>query len=244
MKNNNNLVIKKIAKIYDNLIDMKNTLVEEYTNIHSIEIFNQLLSECYDLIIAIHKDIFLSINSNCHTNDLQKIRTNINKINYIIRYILIYQYIHQNKHCDDINYNLFDEQFLISKEFYNYVSNDTTEIEDIKKKLINYCLVNDKFKLTFKTFDINSLTDDFDIYCSIKYVLQIFLNNEEIILKLIAYLKSNKKNIFDSYLTKKKKLYQQQLHQLLIHLPQLHQLLIHQPQLYQPQLYQPQLQLI
>ncbi len=209
--NNINLVIKKISKIYDNLTDIKNILVEDYTNLYSIDTINQLLSEIYDLIIFIYKDIFLLNTSKSLIDYLQNIRINVNKINYIIRYILIYQYQRQATQTEDINYNIFDEQFLLSKEFYNYVSNDSSELQDLKKKLMNYYIMNNKFVLVYTTFDCELINDNFDIYCGIKYGLQIFINNEVIISKFVTKLKSVKKNstnmVFDSYLTKKMKIF-------------------------------------
>ena len=208
MKTNNKNILNYINNIYDNLVDLKNIVMDEYTNPFSVDIFEPIFTEIYDIIRNIYLEQFYILNFSQLEDNLHLIRTDINKINFVIRYILIVQYLRNNINPDNINYDIFDNQFLLLKQYFTYISNDNEEIDDIVKKIINYNVLDDKFTLSISILNIDELENNIDVSCSLKYIFQIFLNTESAILKFISKIKLTDKvsnpNLKDYLLRKEK----------------------------------------
>jgi len=186
----NYLLKKYILKIIENINCMKNLFLDEYINVYSIEMFNELIMNNYNLISMIYDDKLICITLNTFLNILNLIRINMNKINYIIRYILIFQYKKMDQYQLNFNYDIFDTQFLSIGQYF-YISNDNNEMQSLLDQLINYKILDEKILLISLIFDMNSIDDNFDINCAIKYIFQLFLKIEINLLRLLANLKCN-----------------------------------------------------
>ena len=171
-------------------MQIKNMLIDDYTNIYSVDIFDQLFTDMYKCIIVITGDIFYIVNHSTFDEDLQQIRININRLNFLIRRILILQAKQQNLGQVGVLEDVFLTEFTVFKQFFNYTSNEPAEVQQFTDNLLKYCIMDEKYVLTTVTIDINTISETPDVCCSLKYIFQLLLNLEMYLSKIIPKIKS------------------------------------------------------
>lgn len=177
--------IKLIMSISENITTIYNTIIDEYNNPISIDVFKPLFNDIIDKLIAINDKLlfynYVELNLN-----LNNIRITINKIIFIIHYIFIFQYIKNKYNYDVNNFDFFENKFNDMKNFF---SADLILNESLIDKLKNYSLLKEDFSIENVIMNTEDIEIEFKICNGIKIINHSIFYTQTQIKKFINLVK-------------------------------------------------------
>lgn len=199
-------LIHNLEKFHDNIELIVNYYINENNNIDRVELFESIMDKNFELLQDINDNVFITKNINYYNNSINSIRKNLNKINFIIHYTLIYYIIKINNNCINSIHNKFKNIFKNNNELFNSSVN-SDEVRDNIRNLYRFNILDKNLNLVL--FNINK--DDLKFNESINKTFNLFeilckltideINNIADSINYIEYLNNSskivdKQNIF------------------------------------------------
>jgi len=199
-------LIHNLEKFHDNIELIVNYYINENNNIDRAELFESIMDKNFELLQDINDNVFITKNINYYNNTINSIRKNLNKINFIIHYTLIYYIIKINNNCINSIHNKFKNIFKNNNELFNSSVN-SDEVRDNIRNLYKFNILDKNLNLVLFTINkddlkfnesINKTFNLFEILCKLTIDE---INNIADSINYIEYLNNSskivdKQNIF------------------------------------------------
>lgn len=192
MKLKTNKTIILIKQTYEKISCLENMYNCETFSVDSIPIYDDLFLDIYDSLKNINVCL-MNFKNNSLLMDFDKIRIDLNKLNYTVRSLIIMVCLNQCKNTDNQGLINFDNVFNLDGE-QNYTLNDTSG-----------CIVLDEFK-TINILNDKDLLIESEITFDFTETNLVFFKNkvDYIVETLIEDIYCNFKNIIKNIKINKK----------------------------------------
>ena len=192
LKTKTNKTIILIKQTYEKISCLENMYNCETFSVDSIPIYNDLFLDIYDTLKNINICL-INFKNNSLLTDFDKIRVDLNKLNYSIRSLIILVCLNQCKNTDNQGLINFDNVFNLDGD-QNYTLNDTSG-----------CIVLDEFK-TINILNDKDLLIESEITFDFTETNLVFFKNkvDYIVETLIEDIYCNFKNIIKNIKINKK----------------------------------------
>jgi len=191
-KTKTNKTIILIKQIYEKISCIENMYNYETLSIESIPIYDDLFLDIYESLKNINVCL-INFKNNSLLTDFDKIKVDLNKLNYTLRSIIILVYLNQCKNTDNQGLINFDNVFNLNGD-QNYTFNDTSGCIILDEfKTIN--ILNDKYLLIESpiTFDFSETNLVF-FKNKVDYIVETLIEDIHYNFKnIIKNIKINKK---------------------------------------------------
>jgi hypothetical protein len=175
VKTKTNKTIILIKQIYEKITCLENMYNCETFTIDTIPIYNDLFFDIYDGLKNINICL-LNLKNNSLLTDFDKIRVNLNKLNYTLRSVIILVCFNQCQNTNEQGLINFDNVFNLDRDL-NYISNDVSGCVIVDEfKSIN--ILNDKYLLieSLITYDFTETNIVF-IKNKIDYIIESLIED-------------------------------------------------------------------
>lgn len=192
LKTKTNKTIILIKQTYEKISCLENMYNCETFSVDSIPIYNDLFLDIYDSLKNINVCL-MNFKNNSLLMDFDKIRIDLNKLNYTVRSLIIMVCLNQCKNTDNQGLINFDNVFNLDGD-QNYTLNDTSG-----------CIVLDEFK-TINILNDKDLLIESEITFDFTETNLVFFKNkvDYIVETLIEDIYCNFKNIIKNIKINKK----------------------------------------
>lgn len=177
--------IKTMISISENITTIQNTIIDEYNNPISIDIFTSLFKDIIDKLVFTNNKLLFYNYDKINLN-LNNIRININKIIFIIHYLFMFQYIKNKYDYNITNFDFFENKF---NDMENFFSTDLILNESLIDKLKKYSLLKKDFSIEVININIEDIDIEFKICNGIKIINYLFFYTQTQIKKFVNSLK-------------------------------------------------------